>query len=532
MNATHAENRLGTRTRDDRRAEIEKRYFRRLDVTSDLKRRAVRGGGATIMSQVAGTAIQLVGSVVLARLLTPHDFGIVAMALTFSIFVHTLSLNGFIQAIVQSEEISHRQLSALFWIGVVFSSTLAVLFALCAPLLASFYGEPDVAPVARVLAVAIAVGSLPSPHYGLMQRNMEFGALAVIAVFCRALAFGVAIAIAACGGGYWALVSRHLVLPIVLTACIWGVCRWRPGVPSRISEVGRMISFTVNASGRLLMICLTRNLDKLLMGKFAGPTSLGFYKRAYDFFLLPVTQMSAPLRNVALSTFSRLRERPAEYRRSYLNAVSVLAFLGIWAGGLVSLTGRDVIRLVLGAKWEETGTILAFFGPGIGILPLYATHGWIHLSLGKPHKWLLWGLIEIAVAVPCYFIAAMFGPTGMAIGFVTCFTVLLGPAVSYAGRPVSLTARSVFACIWRYAVAAATAGMFCWALGSHAGPFGGVIVGAGPIVRVTVLTIAFSTMYVAFLMLLYRGPGPIFIVIKVLRHMLPSGIRRGAARRW
>ena len=518
--------RFGARTRNGRRADIENRYFRPLGVKSDLKRRAVRGGGATIMSQVVVTAIQIVGTIILARLLTPHDFGIVAMALTFSVFLQTLSLNGFAQAIVQSEEISQRQLSALFWIGVAFSSILAVLFALAAPLLASFYGEPDVAPVARVMAVAIVLGSLPTPHYGLLQRNMEFGVLALIAVLSRTLAFGAGIAVAVWGGGYWAIVTRHVVFPVAATVCIWTVCKWRPGVPSSIGDVGRIIRFTVNANGRMLITCLTRNLDKLLVGKFAGPTPLGFYKKAYDFFLLPVTQMSAPLTNVALSSLSRLRDRPAEYRQSFLSAVSVLAFLGIWASGVVCLTGRDVIRLLLGAQWDEAGRILAFFGPGIGILPLYATHGWLHLSLGRPHKWLLWGLFEIVVSTLCYLIAAPFGPTGMAIGLVACFALLLGPALSYAGRPVSLTAGSVFSSIWRYAVAAATAGACCWALIGHTAPFGRAVTDAGPIVRATFHLFAFSAMYVAMLLLLYRGPGPIFLVIRVLRHMLPSGMSR------
>src|SRR5205823_4983235 len=130
-------------------------------------------------------------------------------------------------------------------------------------------------------------------------------------------------------------------------------------------------------------VCSSDLLDNLLVGWRLGPGSLGLYKKAYDLFVLPVNQLSAPLTSVAVSTLSRLKTQPSQYRRYFLTAFSLLAFVGMGMGADLTLIGRDLIRLLLGPRWDESGRIFCIFAPGIGLMVLYGTHGWLHLSIGR-----------------------------------------------------------------------------------------------------------------------------------------------------
>ena len=155
-------------------------------------------------------------------------------------------------------------------------------------------------------------------------------------------------------------------------------------------------------------------LRGLLVGWFFGPQSLGFYKKAYDLFLLPVSQLSTPLYAVAVPTLSRLTGDPEIYQRYVLRTLSTLALIGMGLGALMTLVGKDLILLLLGPRWTESGKIFAFFGPGIGVMMVYYAQSWIHLSIGRPDRWFRWGLIEVSVTILLFLLMLHWGAVGIA----------------------------------------------------------------------------------------------------------------------
>ena len=128
---------------------------------------------------------------------------------------------------------------------------------------------------------------------------------------------------------------------------------------------------------------------------------LGYYKKAYDLFALTASQLTAPLHNVALASLSRLNHDHARLKRYLAKSLGIAAFVGMAVGADLTLVGKDVVRVVLGPKWSESGRIFEIFGPGIGIMLLYSTVGWIHLSIGKPGRWLRWTYLNRLVRVCC-----------------------------------------------------------------------------------------------------------------------------------
>jgi len=488
-----------------------------------LRRLAVRGAGVTVASQSLGFAIQMIATVVLARLLTPGDFGLVTMVTTFSLLLLNCGLNGFTEAILQREEIDHSLASNLFWINVGLGLLLMIGFASAGPLLARFYGEPQVAAVAVAMSVTIFFTCLSVQHLALLKRAMRFSAVSANDILARTVSVAVSIFLASAGWGYWALVAGAVALPLATSTGAWALCRWVPGLPRRGVSTGPMVWFAMNTYGRFTANYLTRNLDNLLVGWRFGSQPLGFYKKAYDLFVLPTNQLSAPLTTVAVATLSRLTGDPIQYRRYYLSALSLMAFVGMGLGADLTLVGKDLVLLLLGPQWEESGRIFTFFGPGIGIMLLYYTHGWIHLSIGRADRWFRWGIVEFTVTGMLFLLGLPWGPVGIAVAWAASFWILTIPALWYAGKPARLGIVSVIAAVWKYLLASALAGcasaLIILGIPSLALASGSM----GAIGRIVVFSALFGALYLGAVILLHRGCDPIRDVVALLREMVPWG---------
>ena len=265
----------------------------------------------------------------------------------------------------------------------------------------------------------------------------------------------------------------------------------------------------------------SRNLDNLLVGRFCGSESLGYYKKAYDLFALPVNQLTAPLTSVALAALSRFCNEPEKYRRYYLESVSTLAFIGMGLSLLLTLMAKDLILLVLGPQWGKAGEIFAFFSPGIGIMMLYGTHGWLHLSLGRPDRWFRWGIFEFIIIALFFLIGITLGPSGVAVAWTASFYILIGPCLWYAGRPVALKVSDVFAAIWKYFMAAAVTGIACWFILYAYDLTSPVFLACNIFMRIFVSLILCIPLYFIMVIAFYRSLKPILQFIRLFYEMLP-----------
>lgn len=486
-----------------------------------LRSLAVRGAGFTVFGQSLGFVVQMAATVILARLLTPDDFGLITMVTTFSLLVMNFGLNGFTEAVLQRDTMDHWLASNLFWINAGMGALLTIGFAASGPLLARFYGDPRVVGVAVAMSVTIILTSLSVQHLALLKRSMRFAAVSTNDIVARTGSVAVSILLGWAAWGYWALVAGAVTAPLLTLLGAWTMCRWIPGAPRRGVGTVPMVRFAINTYGRFTANYLTLNLDKLLIGSYFGPVALGFYKKAYDLFILPVNQLSAPLTSVAVSALSRVRGDSAQYQRYLLRAFATLAFIGMALGAVLTLNGRDLILLLLGSQWEESKRIFAVLGPGIGIMLLYWTHGWIHLSLGRADRWLRWGVVEFAITGGLFLLALPWGPIGIAAAWVASYSLLTIPALWYAGKPADLGIAPVIGAVWRYVLASALAGAFSAVIIHDLSPFAAAPGPLGAVGRIVVVTLLFSALYLGAVILLHRGFGPLAQVAGLLREMGP-----------
>jgi PST family polysaccharide transporter len=491
----------------------------------DLRLTAVRGAGATVLSSGLGLVVQIASTVILARLLTPGDFGVVTMVTTFSLLLVNFGLNGFTEAILQRETLDRYVVSNLFWINLGAGLFLTLGFAGAGSLLAHFYGDARVANVAVGMSATILITSLAVQHLALLKRAMRFSVLSANDVLSKAMAVGISVVLAWAGWGYWALVAGMIAQALTTALGAWILCRWMPSLPRRVKGTADMVRYAMHVYGRFSVNYFARNMDNLLVGWRFNAQALGFYKKAYDLFALSGSQLVAPLTSVAVSALSRLQRDSAQYRRYLLNALAVMAFVGMGIGADLTLTGRDIIRILLGPGWETSGKIFVYFGPGIGMMLLYGTHSWIHLSIGRADRWFRWGMIELAVTVLLFLLGLHWGPAGIAVAWTASFWILSLPAFWYAGQPIGLGIGPVVRAVWKFLIASLFAGCAAAALLSR---LPGLMVFPGPrgsALRIVVASGALLVLYLGTVILLYGGLAPIRQVTGLLRDMLPRSKR-------
>ena len=283
-----------------------------------------------------------------------------------------------------------------------------------------------------------------------------------------------------------------------------------------------MIRFAAKVYGQFSLGYATQNIDNLLVGWRFNARALGFYKKAYDLFTISGSQLTAPLSNVALATLSRLNQDPPRFRRYLASSLGMVAFAGMAMGANLTLVGRDVVRLVLGPQWSESGRIFELFGPGIGVMLLCSTVGWIHLSIGRPGRWLRWSLVSLVLTV-CLFLAALpWGPAGVAAAWSIAYWILLIPAFWYAGRPIGFGVSSLIAAVWRYTAAAFVAGLATAAIIRGTTFWGMPAETSAALVAIIVISTLFVVLYLSTVILLYWGFAPLRQLAGLLRELAPS----------
>jgi PST family polysaccharide transporter len=462
----------------------------------------------------------MIGTGVLARLLTPGDFGVVTMVTTFSLLLLNFGLNGFTEAVIQREELNNALASNLFWISLGAGFLLMIGFAATGSLLARVYGDSRVALVTAGVSLSIFFSATSVLHLALLKRAMLFSVLSANDILARVVSVAVSILLGWLGWGYWALVAGVVALPLVWSIGAWYLCRWIPSPPRRIAGTGAMVRFAMNVYGRFTINYCARNMDNLLVGLRFDAQSLGFYKKAYDLFALSAGQLTAPLTNVAVSALSRLSHDSIEYRRYLLSALGVMAFVGMGISTGLVLVGKDSILLLLGRGWEPAARIFTFFGPGIGVMILYGTHGWIHLSIGRSDRWFKWGLVETAVTGILFIFGLRWGPVGIALAWTTSFWILFLPAFWYAGKPIHLGIAPVIAAVWKYLIASVLAGggtaMITLQFPSLNAAHGPV----GSLALIVTRASLFGALYLVAVILLHRGPAPVYLFAGLVRQMV------------
>lgn len=436
-------------------------YFEDLKQSAELGRSALRGGVIAVASTYGSGILQIAAVVILARLLTPEDFGLVAIVTLLTGFAPLLIDFGLGEVTTQREKITEGQISSLFWLNSGIAFAIAVIVALCSPIIAWIYREPRLESIALYSAITFVLVGMSGQHISLLRRTMQFAAIAKIQILSTLAGLAIAIPLAMRGYGYWALVLRPIVSALFVVAGAWLACRWRPGLPVFDRDVKSMVRFGMHVVGYSIVASMSRAVDRVALGLFYQPREVGFYHNALLLYENSIVSALTQLHSVGSTALSKLQSNPTGLRQKYEAALSTLAFFVMPAAVILSVTAQDLVVILLGEKWRESGLLLSIIALRGIFHVIQGSQGWLHLSSGRPDRWKNWGMVTAIVQVIAVLGGVPFGPTGVAVAFVLASWLMAFPSISYAGRPVGIGAASVIRLVGRQllgAIAAAAAG--------------------------------------------------------------------------
>lgn len=413
------------------RSPVANNHFDTAHLSTDLRGRSARGGAVTLAGQVTTFVLGLVSTVILARILPPSDFGLLAMVAAFTGFLSMFKDLGLGQAVVQRSLISHEQVSALFWINVGVSAAVAAVAALASPLIAIFYGEPALVGVTAVVASFILVSGLGIQHQALLTRQMRFSAMVAVDIVAQVTAVAAAIAIAFAGGRYWSLVVLAGVKALMQTGLLWALCDWRPSKPARTSGVKALVAFGSNITGFNLINYWARNLDNMLIGWRWGAGPLGLYSKAYSLLMMPLSQVNGPAARVATPALSRLKNEPDRYRSAYRQILAVTTLLTMPLIAFLIVSVDWVVLLVLGSQWRDAAPIFAWLGLAGLLQPVANTTGWLFITQDRTGEMFRWGVIGSTLSMVSFVVGLPFGPVGVAASYALVDVVIKTPLLFF-----------------------------------------------------------------------------------------------------
>lgn len=429
---------------------------------TDLPARSVRAGVVAIGARVALAAISAFSIMWLARLLTPADFGLLAMVLSLTAFIGTFRDAGLPLATVYHEGIDHDQVSALWWVNVNVSALIAFAIAGLAPGLAWFYGEPRLTVITLVMSVITFGESLGVQHEALLMRQMRFATLSRIEVGSALAGFIAGVALALAGAGYWALVAQYGGLALTRSALLWAVCGWRPtssiGLALlRDARLRALLSYGLPHAGSRVLSHLGGHLDRILVGYFAGAVILGLYGGASRLAELPYRQIHSPLVGVAVATLSRLQHDGRTYRAHARTALLLVFTVSMPMLAFLFMEARSVVMLLLGDQWLAAVPLLRVLCVGWFALSVSRVTKWFYLSQGTTKRELAWNLLSTLVMVCGVGVGAQWGAIGIAAGFASAAVTLTYPSIAFCLKTSHLTKGDFFGVVWRPACASLAA---------------------------------------------------------------------------
>jgi PST family polysaccharide transporter len=412
--------------------------FKAVSQGEEFKDTVVTGSIALIFSQGSTVALSLISAVVLARLLTPYDFGIVGMVMVFINFLYLFKDIGLSHATIQRDEITNPQVSTLFWINGLISFFLGLILVATAPLVAKFYKTPELTAVMIMLAVVFVLEGFTIQHHALLRRHLKFTPLSIVEVTGRVSHLIVAIIMALMGFRYWSLVGGLLARVLILLLLTYIICPWIPGRMRKGTGVRSMLKFGAHLTTGHILSYLARNLDRVLIGRMIGAVPLGLYDKAHSLLMQPLNQIRYPLTSMALPVLSSLKDDPPRFSNYFIKLLDISVSVALPISIYGFLESEFLIRLILGPQWMGAVEVFRILAIGGVFVSASFLPGMAMLSHGYSKRYMQLSIATSVITSVAFIVGVPFGINGIATAYTIAMFLVLIPMyiISFRGIPI------------------------------------------------------------------------------------------------
>lgn len=363
-------------------------------MTTQPMRKGLRGGGITLIAQVGKLIIQFVSVVALSRLLAPEDFGLIAMAAVALALGELLRDFGMPLAALQRSSLDDQQASNMFWVNSALGLASGALMVLATPLFVYAYREPRLAYLTPALALTLLFNGVQAQLQVQLAREQRFFAINMTDLASQLIALAAAIIGAIGGLGYWALVIQVVLAPfLMLVLRVW-LARWRPQRFRRGAGTRSLVRAGASIGAAQLLAFASTNIDTFLIGARFGPTSLGYYNRAFQLLTAPVGRLLGPLTQVVVPTFA-VSDVDRSTRNSLLERLQfAIGAAGIWLFSVSAGVATPLVSLLLGPQWAASAPIFTILAIAGCFSSLAQVSYWAFLVSGRTRQLLYYNLVS------------------------------------------------------------------------------------------------------------------------------------------
>lgn len=406
--------------------------------TESLGHQASRGGASTLLGQLIRVGIYALSVFVLARLLSPQDYGLLAMVVAVIGIGEIFRDFGLSFAAIQAKTLSQHERSNLFWLSSGLGAALGLVVFLSSWPIATFYGDTRLIALTQVLSVTFVANGLAAQLKANLTRSMRFTKLALSEIIASLVGLVVAVTLALLGAGYWALVFQQVGTQATLLVYFAIVGRWIPSAYSRTTPVRHFVNYGTNMLGAQLLSYASRNVDSVVIGATMGPRATGIYNMAFQLMILPLNQLNAPATRVAFPILSRLQDDDRRYAAFLLRGQILMVYGLVAAFGLAVPLAPQLIQIALGPNWSSSAPIFQILAiGGVAQTVSYATY-WVFLSKGLSRSQFWWALVTRPFVVLCILLGALWGIEGVAWAYSLSLVVLWPLGIIWVARQTPL----------------------------------------------------------------------------------------------
>lgn len=384
--------------------------------SKNLKEKTIKGFKWSLLDNAGRLGGQFVIGIILTRLLSPADFGLVGMLTIFIVLGQSLTNSGFGQALIQKKDADNVDFSTVFYFNIFASTLLYLLFALGSPLIAQFYNQPQLILLTKVICLTFLINAFGLVQITYLEKNLDFKAPSIIGVVSVSLAGIISIILAYKGFGVWALVANTVLKSIFTTILLWKVSKWKPKFIFSMKSLQSLFSYGSKILVAGIIQSIFKNIYYLIIGRLFPASSLGYYTRAHQFKTLPVNTITVVVQRVTYPVFSIIQHDHEKLTAGYTKTIRSLAAITIPLMVIIYITATPLIQMVLGNQWLPVAPYLQLMSLYAWINVIFTINNQVITVKGRSDYYLHIQVIEKILIVISILLTYKYGITAMIYG--------------------------------------------------------------------------------------------------------------------
>ena len=424
----------------------------------------------TLLTQGVRAALQFGSVVVIARLLAPDDFGLIAMVAAVIGIADLIRDFGLSTAAVQASTLSRPERTNLFWANLGLGVLCALVSVAATPLIVAVFDEPRLAPIVLALSVVFVLSGANTQYRADLTRSMRFGTLGTSDIASQVAGIAVAIGAALLGAQYWALVAQQITVAVVSLALNGYRAGWLPGLPRRSVSLARFFRFGGGLLGTQSVGYLIKNVDNIALGAFAGAAQLGIYSRGYQLLMTPLNTINAPMTRVAVPVLSKVQDDDVAFARYLSRAQVVGSLVTATVFAVAAGVAEPLVAVLFGPRWTAVAPVFAVLAIGGVFRSVSQISYWVYLARGVPGAQFRMSLVMAPLMIALILAGLPWGPVGVAAGHSVAYFVMWLVTLWHVGRAARVASRPLFTQALRtLCLVSLPAGLAAW--GGSAAPW-------------------------------------------------------------